>query len=388
MKKICFVTGTRADYGIMAPIMKKIKESGESVLQIIATNMHLSSDFGMTVNDIEKDGFIVDAKIESLVPGDTPSSVVKSMANVQTGLSEAFRELNPDMVVILGDRYEALAAASSAVVFRIPIAHLHGGEITEGAIDDRFRHAITKLASYHFASTPQYMDRIISMGESAEKVFHSGAPGSELKESDNISYVDEFYRKTGLKVGEKFFLMAFHPVTLSYDGGMSDLNALIQALNTYILKGFKILVTMPNSDPGNRKISICLRDWEKANHGKVICVKSLGACLFRYAMRVADLMIGNSSAALIEAPSFKLPSINIGDRQKGRASGPSVINVSGNAEKINAALELSVSDEFKTALDRMSLSEINPYFKPNASSFIAEKISELVTGPLKFESNI
>lgn len=370
-KKVCFITGTRADYGIMAPIMKRIEESSDAELQIIATNMHLSPAHGMTVNEIESDGFTVNVKISSLEEGDSPESIVKSMANVQKGLAEAFPMLKPDLVVILGDRYEALAAASAAVIFGIPVVHLHGGETTEGAFDDLFRHAITKLSTYHFASTPEYAARIISMGENPAHVFHSGAPGAEFEVSDNETIAGEFEIKTGLQPSCRFILLAMHPATLAPDGGMQDARETLKALDAFIADGYKILVTMPNSDPGNFQMRKLFEEWEEMNPSKVICVDSLGAKLFHYTLSKAALMIGNSSAALIEAPSMRLPAVNVGVRQKGRAAGPTVIHAEGKATEIIDAIRLSLSPEFNDKLKGLSLSTLNPYYRKDSKEFIA-----------------
>ena len=383
MKKICFVTGTRADYGIMAPVMREVAAFPDVELQIIATNMHLSPEFGMTVTEIEADGFKVDKKIASLVPGGTAASTVLSMAKVEEGLAVAFEELQPDLVVILGDRYEALAAASAAVVFNIPVAHLHGGETTEGAIDDKFRHAITKLATYHFAATPQYVEKIISMGENPEHVFHSGGPGAEGRGKDLTREEEEalaykFYEKTRIYPGQPYILTAFHPVTLSEDKGENDLRAIIGALDKFIAQGYRILVTMPNSDPGTGKITGLIREWTEKNKGAVVSVTSLGAELFHYAMENALAMVGNSSAALIEAPSYRLGAVNVGDRQKGRAHGITVMDVPGDAVKIEEALNSVLSLEMKAVLMGMAVSGLNPYFKENSAKFIAGALREVL----------
>ena len=381
MKKICFITGTRADYGIMAPVMREIENSSEAELQIIATNMHLSPEFGMTVREIESDGFTVDVKIESLGSGGTAKATVESMAKVQEGLAEVFVNLKPDLVVILGDRYEALAAASAAVVFNIPVAHLHGGETTEGAIDNRFRHAITQLSTYHFAATPQYAEKIISMGANPENVFHSGAPGAEFDGGNNDEQEEtlarKFFDKTGLYPGESFILLAFHPVTLLADKGKEELEQTIKALNVFISQGCKVLVTMPNSDPGTASISELLTRWSSEKSGMVITVTSLGSGLFHYALDNALAIVGNSSAALIEAPSHRLGAVNVGKRQQGRAHGITVLDVPGKKEDIEKALDSVLSFEMKAVLMGMAVSALNPYYKENAVRFIAEKLKTL-----------
>lgn len=382
MKKVCFITGTRAEYGILAPIMREIEKSDNAILQIIATNMHLSPLFGMTVNEIENDGFIVDVKIDSFVEGNSPTATVKSMGKVQEGLSEALALLQPDLIVLLGDRYEALAAASAAVVFNIPIVHLHGGETTEGAIDDAFRNAITKLSSYHFAATPQYAEKIVSMGENPDNVFHSGAPGADSIYLEDAEASKDFFEKTGLQINEPFINLAFHPVTKLPDKGLEELNITLSALEPFIREGYKVLVTMPNSDPGNNDIRETILKWADSQNEvqtSVVTVDSLGARLFHYAMDHAMVMVGNSSAALIEAPSHRLPAVNVGIRQKGRAHGISVIDVPADKNRIIAAVSAALSLEMKAVLMGMSVAAINPYFKENSVKFIAEKILKFDT---------
>ena len=376
------MTGTRADYGIMATIMKEVAAHPDVELQIVATNMHLSPVFGTTVNEIEADGFKVDVKIPSLAIGDSAEATVKSMAKVQEGLADAFKLLRPDIVVILGDRYEALAAAAAAVVFNIPVAHLHGGETTEGAIDDKFRHAITQLSTYHFASTPQYADKIISMGAPRDKVFHSGAPGAEVKNEFNDEETfrllsNEFQKKTGIAHDSPFILLAFHPVTLLPDQGILELKSTLQALDLFIKEGYMILVTMPNSDPGNESVRQIILEWANQAKGSVKTVASLGSKLFHYALENAVAIVGNSSAALIEAPSHRLGSVNVGIRQKGRAHGISVIDVQPETEEIVKALNTVMSLEMKAVLLGQPVSALNPYYRENSSGYIASILINL-----------
>ena len=379
MKSICFITGTRADYGILAPIMKEVAESRKVALQIIATNMHLSADYGMTVKEIEGDGFKVDKKISSLFSGGTAKATVLSMAKVEEGLAEALQELKPDLVVILGDRYEALSSASAAVVYTIPVAHLHGGEITEGAIDDKFRNAITQLSTYHFASTMENASRIISMGADPSNVFHSGAPGAEVSEKDiDEETARKFYEKTGIIPGEPFILFAMHPVTTLPDKGEREVKVALEALDHFITQGYKILVTMPNSDPGTKIITDLLNQWGESKPEKIIRVKSLGSTLFHFAMEMASVIAGNSSAALIEAPSYRLPAVNIGIRQKGRTHGITVFDVPAIKQRIVTALDAALSLEMKAVVMGQPISVLNPYYKKESSKFIAEKLIEIV----------
>lgn len=380
MKKICFITGTRADYGILSPIIRNVNSHPEIETQIIATNMHLSPLYGMTVNEIRNDGFKVNREVESLVEGGTSEATVRSMAKVQMGLAEALKELTPDLVVILGDRYEALASASAAVCFNIPVAHLHGGEITQGAIDDKFRNAITQLSTYHFAATPEYANRIVSMVGNTPNVFHSGAPGAEISEvRKDESVKEEFFEKTGLSSEDKFIILAIHPVTLAEDKGGKDVEETLKALDCFINKGFKVLITMPNSDPGNIAIREKLLNWKNENPKYIVAVNSLGSRLFHYAMSRSEVMIGNSSSALIEAPSLRLPAINVGDRQKGRAHGISVINVIPDRNKIKEELIKVLSPEFKIMLDNLEIEDINPYYKKDSVDYISSKLIEFLT---------
>ncbi|MCH5228640.1 MAG: UDP-N-acetylglucosamine 2-epimerase (hydrolyzing) [Muribaculaceae bacterium] len=378
MKKICFITGTRADYGILSPVMKEIAKSGEATLQVIATNMHLSPKFGMTVDEIEKDGIKIDARIESLVEGDGAESAVESMGKVQKGLAEVFPVLDPDMVVILGDRYEALAAAASAVAFNIPVAHLHGGETTEGAIDNKFRHAITQLADYHFAATPQYVDKIVSMGINPERVYHSGAPGAEALEEDySKKLVELFYNKTGIHPLEKYLILAMHPVTMLEDKGQQEVKEVLKALDDFIGDEFKVLVTGSNSDPGNQSVSSLIENWVRNNPGKAVMVSSLGSELFHFAMDHAAAIVGNSSAALIEAPTYRLPAVNVGIRQKGRAHGCTVIDAGAEKEKILQALKAATSLEMKSVTMGMPVHVLNPYYKADSAKFIAQVLIKI-----------
>lgn len=372
MKKICFVTGTRADYGILAPIMRKVADCNDTILQVVATNMHMSLEYGETVNEIEADGFKVDAKIASLVPGGSLQTTVLSMAKTQEGLAKTFEDLKPDLVVVLGDRYEALAAASAAVVFNIPIAHLHGGETSLGAIDDKFRHAITQMADLHFAATPQYVEKIVSMGINPDKVYHSGAPGAEIRQNENPEY--EFVEKTGIGPREAVILLAMHPVTTLPDKGLSELNATLDALDSYINQGYVVLATMPNSDPGTKEFTDRILEWVKSKNGRAVAVTSLGSTLFHFAMERSLAMVGNSSAALIEAPSHRLGAVNIGKRQEGRAHGITVIDVAADAEQIDKALDTVLSLEMKSVLLGMAVSALNPYYKENSAEFIAEHL--------------
>lgn len=374
MRKICFITGTRADYGILRPVMRIIDESQEAKLSVIATHMHLSPRFGMTVEMIERDGFPIDAKIESMADEDSPAGMVKSMALVQNGLADCLPEINPDLVVLLGDRYETLAAACATAAMGIPIAHLHGGETTEGALDDLFRHAITKLSTLHFAATPLYASRIIKMGEDPKRVFHSGGPGALPPDPAESGLENEFFSRIGISNSDRFILAAMHPVTKSSDNGISETEELLVALTHFVKQGYNVIFTLPNSDHGNNEIAEKIRTWKIGMGDKVFCVESLGSTLFNIALMKAEVMVGNSSAALIEAPSRRLPSVNVGNRQKGRDHGPSVINSPATSSEIIKAIEKALSPDFNSFINSLSIEELNPYYKPDSAQFIADRL--------------
>lgn len=374
MRKICFITGSRAEFGILSPLMHKIKDSDEAQLQIIATNMHLSPSFGMTVREIEDEGFQIDYKIESLLSAETPSSTVKSMGLTQIGLADAFVKLKPDLAVILGDRYEMLAAASAALIFRIPIAHLHGGEITEGAYDDYIRHAITKLSTLHFASTDEYARRIINMGEELERVFSLGAPGVDNIRHSAIPSLKELEDSIGFDTGGNFIVVVFHPVTTLPGMETRLTEDFIKGVSPALSMGYKILITLPNSDTGALSVRKILSEWAQNNPETIKAVDSLGRLRFYSALKHASAIVGNSSSGIIEAPSFGIPTVNVGIRQKGRSQGPSVINCGDSSEEITEALLKALSSEFRDSLNKIDRKEWNPYEKENTVENIADKL--------------
>lgn len=361
MKKICFITGTRADYGIMAPLMKALSTHPDVELQIIATNMHLSPEYGMTVNEIIADGLEVTWRIDSLLSGDTPAATVKSMGLTEIGMADALTHLHPDLIVILGDRYEMLAAASAALIFRIPVAHLHGGETTEGAYDDCIRHAITQLSTYHFTSTEQYAERVRQMGAKPENVHWVGSLGAYNIAEEKFIPLPELEEFLGHKLGDRYIVATFHPVTTQPGEEERQTTALLSALDHKIAEGWKVLFTMPNSDTGGKTVARIIREWADKHPEAVVAVASLGRRRFYAAMHNAAAMVGNSSSGLIEAPSFGIPTLNIGDRQKGRAQGPSVVNVASDEEAISKGLDKVLSEEFRA----FARTAPNPYSKPD-----------------------
>lgn len=367
-RKICVVTGTRAEYGLFYPIMKKIQASREMELQLIATTMHLGEEFGSTYKQIEKDGFTIDEKIENLLASDSKSSMAKSAGLATILLSDAFTKLQPDILLLLGDRYETHAAATTAMLMNIPIAHIHGGEITEGAVDEQIRHSITKMSYVHFTSTEKYRQRIIQMGEDPSRVFTSGAPGI-----DNIMNL-ELLSKTELednlnwKFGKKSALFTYHPVTLSN----SDINHEVDHL-FFILEQTKlnVLFTYANADDNGRIINQKIEEFCQTNPTKYKVVKSLGQLRYLSAMKYVSLLIGNTSSGIIEAASFQKPVVNIGNRQNGRLQSGNVINCS--IETLNHSIKKAFSDKFQNKFNTFK----NIYGDGNASDIIVEVLSNI-----------
>ena len=358
-RKICVLTGTRAEYGIMSMLMKTLKEDPRVELQIIATNMHLSPEFGLTYKEIEADGFKIDRKVEMLLSSDTHVGTVKSMGLASIGFADAYEELNPDLIVILGDRYEMLAAASAAIIFGIPIAHLYGGEITEGAYDDAIRHAITKLSYLHFTSTDEYRKRIIQMGESPERVHWVGSLGVDNISKEKIMTLGELEESIGHSLDEGFMLVTYHPVTKEPGLAESQIHALLGALEPY-LTNRKALFTLPNSDTDGRVITRIIEEWASQRKDDVAVVTSLGRRRYYSALAHCSAVIGNSSSGLVEVPSFRKPTLNIGNRQKGRAQGNTIVNCAANRNAIAEGLSKVLSTDFTNYVAKEGM---NPYSK-------------------------
>lgn len=373
-RKICVVTGTRAEYGLFYPIMKKIQNSHELELQLIATTMHLSEEFGSTYKQIYKDGFQIDEKIENLVVSDSKSSVAKSAGLATILLSDAFTRLQPDVVLVLGDRFETHAAVTTAMLMNIPIAHIHGGEITEGAVDEQIRHSITKMSYLHFTSTETYRQRIIQMGEDASRVFTSGAPGI-----DNIINL-ELLSKTKLeddlnwKFGEYSVLFTYHPVTLKSSDMNDDINYLFSVLDQMDLN---VLFTYANADDSGRLINQKIEDFCLSKPTKYKVVKSLGQIRYLSAMKYVGILIGNTSSGIIEAASFQKPVVNIGDRQKGRLRSGNVIDC--GIKTLSSGVRQAFSSEFQNNCKTLT----NVYGDGNASDIIVDVLSRAELSVIK-----
>jgi UDP-hydrolysing UDP-N-acetyl-D-glucosamine 2-epimerase len=340
MKNICVVTGTRADYGLLYWTMKRISESPAFNLQLIVTGMHLEEKFGDTWKGIEKDGFKISIKIPLGNFDNTKHSLVTQVASGLTQFADFFEKHRPDLVIVLGDRYEILSAAHAAFFLDIPLAHIHGGEITEGAVDDTIRHLLTKLSTYHFTSTDAYSKRVIQMGEHPSRVLNVGAVGLEFISNLKLISREEIEERINFKFKNKNFLITYHPVTAASEDATQ---ALIESLKNYPEIGQ--IITFPNGDPGYQPILDKLLAYER-DRDNVLLVSSLGSENYISAMALCDVVVGNSSSGIVEAPFLGRPSVNIGTRQKGRIRAPSVIDVSSDSRAIDEGIQRALSETF------------------------------------------
>jgi len=363
MKKICVVTGTRAEYGLLRWVMEGIRQSPELELQLIATGMHLSPEFGMTVEAIEADGYMVDRKVEMLLSSDTAVGVTKSMGLGMIGFADALDELKPDMMLVLGDRYEIFVAAASAMIARIPIAHLHGGETTEGAFDEAIRHSITKMSHLHFVAAEEYRRRVIQLGEQPEHVFNVGGLGIDNILRLNLLTRDELEQTLNFKLEKRNLLITFHPVTLEQNTSAQQMDELLKALAE--LKDTGLIFTMPNADTEGRVLFEKIKEF-CAEHPQARAYTSLGQLRYLSCIQHVDGVVGNSSSGLTEVPSFKKGTINIGDRQRGRIKAESVIECEPNRGQIRLAIQRLFSEEFIHVAKQV----VNPY----GTGGVAEKI--------------
>ena len=369
-RKICVVTGTRAEYGLLYWLMKEIKQDENLELQLIVTGMHLSPEFGLTYKTIEKD-FKIDKKIEMLLSSDTSVGISKSMGLAQISFAEAYNELKPDMVVVLGDRYEIFSAVSAAMIARIPISHLHGGETTEGAFDESIRHSITKMSHLHFTATEEYKNRVIQLGEQPNRVFNVGGLGIDNIKKLKLLTKKEFEKSINFKLNKKNILVTFHPVTLENSTASKQFQNLLDVIDE--LENTNIIFTKANSDTDGRVINDMCDKYVKDNSDKSICFTSLGQLRYLSALQYVNAMVGNSSSGLIEAPSFKIGTINIGDRQKGRIMANSVIDCNSDIKSIKDAFKKLYSKEFNKIL----LDVKNPYGDGGASKKTKDIIKKI-----------
>lgn len=370
MRKICFITGTRAEYGLLSRLMKMVQDNPDTQLQIIATNMHLSPKFGNTYQEIERDGFTIDKKIPILEEGkDDANATLKSMSKALEGFADAYDELKPDMVIVLGDRYEILAAATAALIERIPIAHLYGGEITEGAYDDAIRHCVTKMSHLHFTSCEEYRHRVIQLGEQPDHVYNVGSIGVENIKMLPLMSKDEIEKEIGFAIDNHTILVTYHPVTLGNRTAKEDIDDFIAALEKK--KNLRIIFTMPNSDTGGQAIVEAINAFADKNPQRAKAFKSLGVLRYLSVMRQVAAVVGNSSSGLVEVPSFGIPTLNIGDRQKGRMAADSVFNCKTDKQAVLKGLDIVMSEEFRQKAAAIH----NPYDKEGTAQAIFKVIS-------------
>ena len=371
-RKICVVTGTRAEYGLLRWVMQGIQDSELLDLQLIVTGMHLSPEFGLTVQEIEVDGFRIDRKVEMLLSSDTPVGVTKSMGLGMIGFADALAELQPDLLLVLGDRFETFAAASAALIARIPIAHCHGGELTEGAFDDALRHSITKMAHLHFVAAEEYRQRVIQMGEHPDRVFLVGGLGVDAIKRTKLLSREELEASLDFKLGPRNLLITFHPVTLEHNTSALQMGELLAALDE--LEDTHLIFTMPNADTDGRVLIKMIQDFcDIRSHAKVFT--SLGQQRYFSCIQHCDGVVGNSSSGLLEVPSFKKGTVNIGDRQKGRLRAASVIDCEPELRAIAVALQRLEAPEFCIRVG----SSINPYGHGSASEYIISLIAQLIS---------
>lgn len=366
--KILIATGTRAEYGLLKPLMGAVKNEPKWQLQILVTGAHLSPEFGLTYQEIEKDNFTINKKVEMLLSADTSTAIVKSMGMAMIGFSDALQDLNTDLLVILGDRYEMLALASSALIFKIPIVHIHGGEITEGAYDDAIRHSITKMSHLHFASTEEYKNRIIQLGENPENVYNVGAIG--LDSVRNLELLDNATLEKDLNVKFKKYnyQVTFHPSTLDDESPKRQFEILLDAIDKQEDSFF--IFTKSNADTGGRIINEMIDFYVAKNKDRAKAFNSLGNLRFLSLVKVCDAIVGNSSSGILEAPSLQTPTINIGDRQKGRIQAKSIFNVRVDENEILEAFK-------KVKLKELE-SETTNFFNPYGNGYTTEKIMEVL----------
>lgn len=363
-RKICIITGTRAEWGLLSRLAAMINEDSQLQLQIIATNMHLMERYGMTINEIQNDGFTVDYKVQMEVDGDSAQSTVQSMGLAMQGFAQAYTAIMPDVILVLGDRYEMLAAVSAALIFKIPVAHIGGGEVTEGAFDDAIRHAITKLSHLHFTSTEQYRQHVIQMGENPDKVFNVGAIGV-----DNIKHLPLWTKaETEKSLGDfilddNTIIVTYHPVTMENNTAEDQINTLLSAFDE--LPKLRVIFTMPNSDTGNQIIVEKIKYWCEHNSVRSIWHTSLGLKRYLSSLQYVRAVVGNSSSGIVEAPSFGIYTLNIGDRQKGRTAATSVLNCMSDKNVIIEKLCLILNNP-KPA------NTTNPYDKANTAQNILD----------------
>ena len=377
MRKICVITGTRAEFGLLRPLIALIAKDEELQLQLIATGMHLSPEFGYTLDEIIAAGFVVDKKVECLLSSDTAVGGSKTIALAISGFADAFEALQPDLVLVLGDRTEILGAVIAAGMANIPIAHLHGGETTEGAYDEAIRHSITKFSHLHFTSTEAYRKRVIQLGEQPEMVFNVGAIGLDAVKKLKLLNKEEFENSIGFKLKKRNVLITYHPVTLEKEAPIQTFENILQALDELSETG--LIFTHANSDKNGRVINKMITEYVEIHRDKAVAFKSLGQLRYLSALQFVDFVIGNSSSGILEVPAFHIPTINIGDRQKGRIICESVINSTNSLEDIKKSITFALDKQFRETIQQQEML----YGNGTAAEKILKVIKEYPIIPLK-----
>jgi GDP/UDP-N,N'-diacetylbacillosamine 2-epimerase (hydrolysing) len=370
-RKICIVTGSRAEYGLLYGLMQEIKDDPDLELQLIATGMHLSPEFGLTYRTIEADGFTIDAKVEVLLSSDTSVGIAKSIGLGVIGFADALAGLKPDILVVLGDRYEIFAAAQAAMTANILIGHIHGGETTAGVIDEAMRHAITKMSHFHFTAAEPYRQRVIQLGELPDRVMNYGAPGLDNLKNTNLLDRDDFEHDIDFHLGALSFLVTYHPETSSVEGPEKPFKELLGALDHF--SQAKIIFTKANADASGRSINQKIDEYAERNPSRVKVFTSMGQLLYWSAIKNVDIVLGNSSSGLIEVPALKKATVNIGERQRGRLRADSVIDCEEKEQAIVSAIEKGLSPAFTSLLKNV----VSPYGQGNASFQIKEYLKNV-----------
>ncbi|MGE5581371.1 MAG: UDP-N-acetylglucosamine 2-epimerase [Bacillota bacterium] len=373
MKKIAVVTGSRAEYGLFYPLLKKIKASEEFYLDLIVTGMHLSPEFGLTYRQIEEDGFTITEKVEMLLSSDSEVGITKSIGLGVIGFADALARINPDCILILGDRFESFAAAVAATVGKIPIAHLYGGELTEGLLDEAIRHSITKMSQLHFVATEEYRRRVIQLGEEPGRVFNVGALGIDNIKNTALFTKEELEKALDFELTDKTIFVTFHPVTLETNTAAEQFQALLNAIDSF--PDLRVIFTKPNADTNGRIIITLLEEYVRQNPQKAVAFSSLGHQKYLSTLKYVSTVVGNSSSGIIEVPSFGIPTVNIGDRQRGRVQAKSVINCLPIKENIVAGITKAFEPRFREECQRVH----NPYGDGNTAERIINILKDQIS---------
>ncbi|XZG70799.1 UDP-N-acetylglucosamine 2-epimerase [Chitinibacteraceae bacterium HSL-7] len=379
MKKVCVVTATRAEYGLLRPLIAALAADPAFELQLVVTGAHLVREFGETWRHIEADGFAITARVDMLLAGDSAAATAKSLALAVAGFADVFERLQPDLLVMLGDRYEMLGVASAATLFRIPIAHLHGGETTEGAYDEAFRHAITKCAHLHFTATADYRRRVIQLGEDPARVFDVGAIGIDAIRTLPLLERAATLAELGLAEQARYWMVTYHPVTLAQSDAVAEVDALVSAL---LDSDAHIVVTGANADTGGRAVNARWQHWQSHHPERIRLFASLGSLRYLSAVKHALAVVGNSSSGIIEAPSLGVPTLDIGARQQGRVRAPSVHHVLPEQQAIAAGLALVSSDTARAAAQ----TQTNPYGNGGTTARIMDVLRRIDPATLTVKS--